>query len=299
MTLIMGMSASGISAETKTDSFEGYYKNVLVKKDGMFKKSQTGTMRTHDDQWMHTTGILGYSICDFDMDDTKEMLVLQAESIGSQTSSHIVMKMYEKEKGKIQKISEMPFQPYSDKKIIDAAAGGITLPAANWTESSFIISVVQKKGHCYLVCEEKQVWGCFANGAAQDYWILEYKNNKLQYVRSFTQTAGGSSDFEYTGITFSNGKLKKSELYYADGAEWIGKKTKYKNYQQAIKGLFSQCGIALNKNATQYKLYDGNNKTILAKTNKPKILFNFHNRLTNKGNYNIFKFKATVTADRR
>jgi hypothetical protein len=284
------MSVSDVyAAEKNSSSFKEYYNNVLVPKYGLFEKKQTGTMKTYEDKWMDIEGVIGTTVMDFDMDGKKEMLVCIAEPSDNEDSSHIMLRMYESKDGEITMSSSMTFGPYVSGKEKDVQ-GSISLTSSEWCAASFLVSAVKKGKKRYIVCEDNQVWGCFADGSVQDYWILEYKNNKLRYVKSFTQTGGGSSDFQYTGFSFKNGKRKKSQVYYAD--EGTGK---YKEYSTAIKKFFAQCGMKLNSNAKEYR--EVNNKSILAKGNKAVKLFNFYNKVTSK-NYltATYKFKATISS---
>jgi len=289
------VTSAGAAAQGAVNtSFKKYYNETLVPRYGMFEKTQTGTMRIWDDEWLKTSGILGVSIMDFDMDGKKEMLLCVAEPLRDKKNSCIKLKMYEKAKGKVKKSSEIRFGPYYNGKQT-GAAGKIVLSPSEWNEASYIISSIIVGKKCYIVCEEKQLWGVFADGSTKDYWILEYKNKDLRYVRSLTQSAGGSSDFEYTAFFFKKGKLSNKELYYAD--KGTGHKAKYKNYPQAITALFKQCNITLNQNVSDHKV---TNKSILSTRGKPKKLFNFYNQvLQNNYSARIYKFKATVHSVKR
>ncbi len=287
-------STEAAAQGTANTSFKKYYNKTLVPRYGMFEKTQAGTMRTWDDEWLKTSGILGVSIMDFDMDGKKEMLLCVAEPLRDKKNSCIRLKMYEKAKGKVKKSSEIRFGPYYNGKQT-GAAGEIVLSPSEWNEASYIISSVTVGKKRYIVCEEKQLWGVFADGSTKDYWILEYKNKDLRYVRSLTQSAGGSSDFEYTAFSFKKGKLSKKELYYAD--KETGHKAKYKSYSQAITALFKQCDITLNQNVSDHKV---TNKSILSTKGKPRKLFNFYNQVI-QNNYSTrtYKFKATVHSANR
>lgn len=285
------------TAKNKTKSFKQYYYKTIKRNNGEFKKTQTGTMREVDDKWLKVCGVMGASVQDFDQDGKKEMLVIRAKKTDNKgEASKIMLEMYEKDKDEIRLSAELAFTPYYTGKAQDVSSC-TKLTANHWGNVSFIANYVKQGEKSYIACEKKEVWGNFADGAETDYWILEYKNSKFEYVSSLTQTAGGSSDFDYTFYKINAGKLEKSELYYSDSA--FSGKGKYSSFAKAVEKYFGQYKIKLNSGIKQDS-WSWSNKSILKKNKQCKQLWSFCNECTKKEsmkkNKFLFEYKATVKA---
>lgn len=292
----MACFGTGIRAEAKTtviksSSFKSCYNRVLSKTYGVFKRTQTGKMKTWEDQWLKCTGLMGASVYDYDRDGKKEMLVIVAKDVSSETQNkaNIILQMYEQGKEGITLASEMPFSSYDTKDVVCGCISG-----NQWSEDRYFMNLVTVGKHTYLVCEEVGINGAFADGLEEDYWILEYVNGKFRYVSSLTQTAGGSSDFVYHNFKFKNGKMIGKELYFAETSQ----KGKCKSYKDSIIRYFNNAGIKVN--ASQLTESGSNtSKSILSKSNAPKNLFSFYNKwLNQKVAYKtqVYKFRAAVTS---
>lgn len=267
-----------IIVNKKITSFKQYYNEILKKKYGVFKRKQTGTMHQWEDEWLSIRGVMGAAVKDFDLDGKKEMMVIVAKMLDDGKHSKIMMQMYEKNKNGIIMSSELRFNPYYDWVEKDEVRG-ITLSNAQWMNELFIINSLKKGKKQYIVCEEREIAGAFADGEEQNYWIIEYKNNKLNYISSFTQTDGGSSGFEHTYFKIKNGKIKKSVLYYGDeDSVAFGAKPKYKKFEIAIKKYFNNHGIKIRSGIKHYRKF--NDESVLLKKKNKTQLFMFYNKAT-------------------
>lgn len=266
-------------------SFKTYYNKILKNKYGIFRRKQTGTMHNWEDKWMHISGVMGCAVQDFDSDGKKEMMVCVAEKLGDGKSSKIILQMYENGKSGIELASELGFSPYYDGSEVDFA--GNTIISANQSvEASLIVNFIKRGKKQYIVCERNELQSTFADGSGRDYWLIEYKKNRLSYISSFTQTAGGSSDFQFTVFNVKNGKMKSKQVYHVYYSE-------NRTYDTAIKKYFEEYNIKLNRNATLSIEVTG--KSILLRDKRNMQLFSFYNRRI-KGDWekNIYKFCATT-----
>lgn len=261
----------------------------LISTYGLFKISQSGTMHSSEDKWMDVNGVISATILDFDSDGADEMLVCYADPTeASKGYIQIIMNMYELFDGKEVLADSVTFKPWrTDNYPYDS------IEMLQFCNSLFGINVVKVNGICYLMCEKHYVAQAFANGANQNYWAMVYQNNRLQYTGSFTQTAGGSIGFAYTGYEFKDGVLIDSKLYYNEiySMGGYGEVPLYSDFGTAIKKFFKKFGILLT--ADVLYAYCGQLKTILSEDNDKTEIFTFTNELVN-GNHSIPKFTATL-----
>lgn len=277
---------------------EKYYKEVLVPKYGKFKKKQTGTMREVSDDWMNCfSGIMSTYIADYDGDGKKEMMACIAEKGSEPKSSTVYIHMYEVKNGKVEEAAKVGAASYSEY-IQDDLSGGFTLQKCEWTDETFILNTIKRKNKLYLVFQEIVTTSVFANGYGENHWIMEYKNNKFQFVASFSQTSGGSCDFSYTVYQFKKGKANNGVLYYADGDYFLlrpEKKSKYKTFSSALKSFYKKYGITVEKkNITASN--SKNFKSVISSKNNILQQTKFINKCT-KRDYNTrnYKFKASLS----
>lgn len=303
-TVTITATANGVSAKCKITvnktkdeiknnnitSFKKYYSDVLKKKYGTFNSEQTGIMKSYSDRWLKLGGVMGAAVQDLDGDGKDELFVCISKNHSSQDISQIFIQVYEKKENNITLASEFEVTPYISGKE-DNSNGGMTLSVSNWAEQALIVSLVIKGDNRYIVCEQRQTWGAFADGRELDYWILKYKNNKLDYVNSYTQTNGGSSGFEYTCYQLRNGKVVSEQLFYSE--EYENVKPKYSKYDVALNQYFKLVGIKTIGNIEQNE--NILNKSIIAKSENRIELFRFNNKLLS-GDYvnSVFKYKATT-----
>ena len=274
--------------------FKKYYKNVLIPKYGSFPKKQNGIMHSWEDEWMKVKGIMNARVMDFDLDGKKEMLVIRTKAIkntlSSADASKLILQMYEIKKGKVTLVSQMAFSEYHPQNAYD-----IWLSSNMGSEAGFILSSVKKEDGLYLVCEKYNQSSVFADGLELGLWLLQYKNDKFRYISSFTQTGGGSSDFEYTVYSFKNGKIDKQELYYCETPEFASQKARYEGYGKLSEALTSYFAKYAIKIKTIKAPYEWKGNTILTSSNNPKKIFHFRNKCVFRDYItSTYKFKAVM-----
>ena len=234
-----------------TLAYEEFLKE-LITQHGFFKSNQTGVMVEYTDKWLDTKGILGSLILDFDSDGRDELLVCYTQEDGDKYN--IMIDMYDISDNEIYLADSIRYTPYSEN------LRPTQIVAAEWSEMMLSMTVINVNTKFYLICEEQSISSAFADGSSQDYWILEYCDDKLQYVGSFTQTGGGSSDFEYTGFKFKDGKIIESKIYYS---EWYEDEMPlYTEFNSALTGFFNDYNISVDKGEWFSTILTDKNDTI-------------------------------------
>lgn len=262
----------------------------LISEHGIFKESQSGTMHKWDDEWMNPTGILSATILDFDSDGEEEMLVCYTEPSSSDKKYYqIVMDMYEVTNGTVVLADSMPFSSANNMY-----GEGIQLTRSQGNSILLDLHVVKLNGKKCLLCENEEI-ATFSDGCFQDYWVVVYQNDKLQYRGSFTQTDGGDEMFEYTGYEFEDGKLINSQLYYNEGYPTFGNKPLYNDLSTSVAAFFSKMGISVITDIEMYR--DVELGTILSENNDKSEIFRFINKETSS-DYTSSTYKFTATLNR-
>ena len=261
---------------------------------GKFKAEQTGIMYTTKDEWLDPNGIVSSTIFDFDMDGETELLVCQTKLVIESDGEYqddayqIEMNMYEAEDEEAVLKDSKLFSGYVENS---NGINGWTLSEAEWTEMSWNLHIVEINNRPYLMCEDYGVAASFADGSSQDYWLMEYANNRFQYICAFTQTGGGSSDFEYTGYEFSNGKLSDVNVYYN---EYEPELAIYDDFFVAITEFFKKYDISLDME-DRYSETDGVT-SVLSENNEKTKIFEFKNRVV-ASNYKTSEYKYVATLE--
>ena len=179
----------------------------LISTYGEFERNQTGIMHKNDDEWLTASGVMSSTILDFDADGDNEMLVCYAKSMNSdEDSCQFYMDMYEAKNDRVILADSIQLEPYQT----NANWWDVSLNKANWNSLLMDTNLLCLNDKYYIMCEYYSIWGIFGDGSAQGYWTMEYADEKLNYVCSFTQTEGGSSGFEFTGYDFKDGVLFNS-----------------------------------------------------------------------------------------
>lgn len=268
----------------------------LVEARGVFQAEQAGTMYEYNDEWFAPSGMISAEILDFDSDGSEEMLVCAAEECthSNNGSYHIVMEMYEAENGEAAQAATALLGEYIEADYVPTKQLETALRPNYWTEEIIAVNAVLINEKYYLVCENHSVAGAFADGQSQSYWILEYADGAIQFVGSFTQTDGGSSDFAYTGYAFADGACVKSDLYYG---EWNADSALYSDFGQAITNFFEGYDIQLDDTIKNYKRASdgyGQYQSILSVENDQRLMFELINRKTSTEWHSPFDFAAVL-----
>lgn len=258
ISLIVSYDIAAVNVEESENESEIILNNKLadlVATYGVFESSQSGVMQTHNDVWFEPSGIMSANIEDFDMDGTPEMLVCVSEYCDHYNDGHyhIMMYMWEVENGIAVLADSCVLGAYIKSDYSEDSYQEVIYSASNWSEELISVNILFSNGICYIICEDQGVAAVFADGSWQSYWALEYTSNSFQYVCSFTQTEGGSSDFQYTGYRFENGQCTGSDLYYS---EWYETPGLYDDFRQAIVAYFEDYGITINESFNGFAYSD-------------------------------------------
>lgn len=254
-----------INVDFEMESLFNAKLSELISTFGVFEPVQNGTMNSPQDEWLKPYGVMSATIMDFDSDREDEMLVSIAEECEHDTSNtqyHIMLHMFEMENGSIIEKDTILFGAYYADGYWPIE---VTLALNEWCEDYIGIHTINTEDYPYIICEYQSHATFFADGMEQSYWILEYRDGTFRYVSSFTQTDGGSSDFEFTFYTFENGTQTGAQVYYS---EWYDASPLFNDYGQALKEFFSTYGVILQSQVDNWDTaYDGiNNIGIILST---------------------------------
>ena len=266
--------ADAVSEEAKEDPKELFEQALseLVSDYEVFNPDQRGTMRQTVDRWLNPRGVISATIKDFDGDGEEEMMVFHTEPSAENPDLYeIQMSMYEIKEGRAVIEDKALFRPYNDQWEM-----AVYLSENEWNEVSFRVNLVENQGHSYVMCEEESVAGAFADGQDRNYWAMIYEDGKWEYALSYTQTAGGSAGFAYTGYEFDEGRVN-SQLYYEEDGAWRGTEALYGDFSTAIREYFDKYGIHLRSHPAEYGLNVG---SLLADDNDKQKIFEFTNELS-------------------
>lgn len=227
----------------------------LVALYGLFETSQSGVMQTTSDVWFEPAGIMSVNMEDFDCDGAQEMLVCVSEYCDHYNDGHyhIMMYMWEADNGLAVLADSCVLGAYIESDYSEDNYQEVIYSPSYWSEELISVNILFIDGVCYIVCEDQGVAAAFADGSWQSYWALEYTNHEFQFVCSFTQTEGGSSEFQYTGYIFENGLCTGSDLYYS---EWYETPGLYNDFEQVIAAYFENYGIAINESFEAFAYSD-------------------------------------------
>lgn len=265
----------------------------------IFETAQTGTMQETDDEWLNPYGIISADILDLDSDGELEMLVCIAQECDDYDYgsayveySHLMLYVYEVEDGEVIEKDSMLLGGYRYNETSGASTSETSLNEALFSAKYLCMNIVETEDEKYIFCEMQSIVEGFADGSTQHYYMLEYTGEALQYVCSFSQTGGGSSDFEYTGYMFENGECVSQELYYA---EYSATDALYgDDFAAAITAFFEQYDVDI-KDDVSWLSFD----SILSYENETSGGFIFENDLISSDTSNwssiTYEFAATLT----
>ena len=267
------------AANNEYDLFEDALAE-LVNQYGSFDPNQQGSMQSFSDEWFNPKGVLGAEIKDFDLDDVCEMAV--CISVPDETSEeggyYIVLNIYEVEENQVKQSATAVLGAYIQLDTGGQNVKNIVLKPNLWMDRMAAVTLVQKDGRYYFFCEDYSVARSFGDSLERSCWVMQYQNDSLQYVCSYTQTGGGSVEFIYTGYKFENGDCMSSDLYYS---ECYDVTAPYDHFGEAITAFFQDYGIAINEEVqNEARVSDGYfwSKSVLPDDTENTILFHFTNK---------------------
>lgn len=239
--------------KSEEEIFREYFK-TLIKEYGLTKVKQKGTMYDPMDEWFNPKGILSAIIYDLDRDNHKEALVARViEGENSRDDYVLLLEVYEIENNEV------------------VLASSITMDEVSWGKNSFTdsnthVNIIETDKGRYIFCEQYSSAGYFADGTSKDYWALKY-DDELEMVVAFCQTAGGSSDFAYTGYEYKDGKVVNEKVLFDEMSGHYNSSEEAKNaYQNAISGWFGKYKIYVTKGLKSGYQFTG--ESILSSKNK-------------------------------
>lgn len=233
--------------EREKETLHAYLKDTLIPQKGLAELGPVqGIMHSFRDPWYDNKGIISAVTEDLDQDGKLELLVLSVrdsltEMIDNQTFKgyQMWMEVYEITEEGIVLSDEMHLQQYLENEpeieISDFREN-------QWQEINFHVTLKAGVGEEYICIEKSELGSLFADGSSRNYWIIEYMDEKIQYVSSFTQTSGGSIDFQYTEYQFENGVVTGQDILYADNIA-LSKPGRYATYEEAVQGFFAKYGV--------------------------------------------------------
>lgn len=263
--------AAGDKIGSDANAFESVLES-LQKKYGVFQAFQRGSVYSAQDNWLDPNGLMSADVLDLDTDGKAEMLACYTEPTETEGVYQITMQVFEEKDGKIFLADSMPMGAYYVKDQENSWNSNASLSPAEWCKHLLEMNAVWAGGNCYIVCEEYVLAQNFANGEDDNTWMVTYQNGSLKYVCSFTQTAGGSSGFVYTGYEFADGELADSAVYYnQENAE----EGLYADYATAIRAFFEKFGVKIRDGEDMRHYTDLS--SILSDENDRKRIFKFVN----------------------
>ncbi len=224
--------------DNKVQDFDTFVRETLLTENPMVE-NQNAYLSEENKEWLSPIGILGHTVYDFDNDGKDELLVVRSVFLKGKTNAYIYLDMYENKYGRVKLAATKAFSPYR--------ADGDSLPSFTTSltaELSIHLNVVNTSGKNYIVCEESSFGSAFSQGCTTNYWMLEYKNNAFSYVASFTQTAGDTVGYEFTGYDFSAGAVSGSNIYYRDYT--YKDSSTLDHFGTAVSDYFARFGIMVN-----------------------------------------------------
>ena len=221
-----------------------YIKSELLPVYGLAKEGDTyGTMSSYEDNWLNPAGMVSLYFRDLDNCGKQEMVLflfkLQEEAESVNTSEYaLYVQLYKQDENR---------NPY----LVDEIATGAyiedydncySLYSNDYIHAFLEVSAVYVNDEIYFVFEENSRVLAFADGSTRNYWAVKYENGQLNMAFSFTQTAGGSSDFAYTGYDFTNGEMTNKELLYSQ-TPYGDETATYNSFSEAVSAFMGKYGI--------------------------------------------------------
>ena len=294
-----------IEEESLTGVYQAFYDQLaaLTETYGVFEEEQSGTMQAYDDQWFDPEGVLGAAVADLDADGALEMLVCIAEECEHYDGTglydnyglfcHVMFYVYEEENGEAVEASSLLMGEYYVSNYSDTTVDEIMLWQAESYNEQIGAHLIETGGQYYIMCEYQSLASAFADGSIQGAWLLEYTGTQLQYVCSFSQAGGGSSDFSYIGYVFEDGECVSSEVYctydyYGDDLNPL-----YDDYGEALTAFFGTYGIQVRSDVSWLSL-----ESIVSQENNGTVIFSFTNTMTSSDwGTSKFVFSANLERD--
>ena len=277
--LISWIKESEKSELTGVDRSELYYQFIrdeLIPKYGLAPLGTiTGKMEKPNDNWLEYTGIVSALIEDLDQDKVQDLLLTYFsendhpynEEPAKAYDLHVAV--YTLQNSKPVKMDDIVLFSYDETENNPP----IQLLSNQFTTKKIRASLIDNKGVKQMFLEYDDYSEVFADGGYCSYWTMQYSDEKLNMVASFSQDGEGSSGFSYTGYEFEDGELQSKQLLYDENYE----NGKYNDFDTALTGYWSAHGIEVVTTGNQYE----NNESILGNKTQNTQIMSFENNVVN------------------
>lgn len=179
---------------------------TLEEEYGYFDGTQSGRTYDNNDEWLNPGGILGYSILDLDLDGSEELLVCISNAGDEDAHGTVDIRVYDSDGF----CHSMPFLANS------SGVDNMYILSREKSNMMMIMNIVYVNNQYYIMCEQNK---SSYSGNNQNYWLLEYRDNRLQYVGSFTQTVGVGNEYEHTAYKFDGMNIVDTQVYTRDARD--------------------------------------------------------------------------------
>lgn len=217
------------------DIYYRYLEKKLLPRYGMADLKQKGWTKQGSDytaprtKWLRPKGIISATISDMDSDGDKEMFVFYWKKKKGEYAEHeMVIEAYEIEEGR-------PVR--KDKVALSAPSEwGPYWSEDTAVEGNFSASEMMAGRRRYFLFSYYHSVCTFGDGCNRGMRVIKYAEGKLADVQVVKQTAGGSSDFVFTGYTYTK-KGEKEEILYSEDYDVSGK---YATEEKAFTKFFER-----------------------------------------------------------
>ena len=249
-----------VEYEDEREIYYRYIEDLLIPQYGLASLDYTyGIMQNPEDPaWYNPEGIVSAYIGDFDNDGKKELLVFyfkeeKLEELNNKLYSKfdLYATVYKLQNGIPQMLDEMQLYTYGKGQ----SRVPVSMDSNEFVEKNLFVSLITVENVKYIVIELSSDSYAFSDGSYCSYWGLDISGELIQLAFAFSQTSGGSSDFEYKGYRFDHGTMIFEELMYSEGMETEGG---YDNFKTALESFFESNGIIVNYNNHCSSIFEEN-----------------------------------------
>ena len=238
--------------------YHQYIQDQLMPEYGLATLAASGTMENPEDRWLSLSGVMSAYIADLNLDGTDDLLLFCYKEVESPYSDDLPLyalyaELYMMKGGTPAKVDELEVCAYNESDELDRYDHWASLTPNHWFEENLFISCVMADDVPTIVVEFTSVGGIFSDGYLCDYWALTCADEDLEIAFSFTQTAGGSAGFEYTGYELANGDKVFQELLFTELPEDGGL---YHDFGEALEVFFDGFGIDVRYQGSAVSILD-------------------------------------------
>lgn len=218
---------------------------------------QYGLISNYSDLWLNPVGVIGEQEYDLDQDGQDELLITRITEEKVERDPYVgypmQIEVYEKNGSAYELQAARPygaFYIYNDEGKYDE----FLVNENQWNTRFDSITIINREdGLPYLFCQHYSTATRFADGYTESHFLLEYDGENINDVAHYTQTCGGSCDFEYTGYKFENNQCVSEQLLSSEmnpGSALYGS-----SFDDAIRNFFGGFGITLLSQEHMWESY--------------------------------------------